>query len=69
MKQYLTASLSNGILDVDILKDEIELESAIKTHCNSFLNVTDSEELKDFLEKENLLDDVELAVDNDHAAF
>lgn len=69
MRQYLTASLSNGILDVDILRDEIELESAIRAHCNDFLNVIDSEELKDFLEKENLLDDVELAVTDDYGSF
>ena len=69
MSQYLIANLSDGILDADILRDKKELESAIRAHCNNFLSVADSEELKDFLEKENLLDDIELAVDNDHAAF
>lgn len=69
MKQYLTATFSDEILDVNILRDKKELESAIRAHCNNFLSIADSEELKDFLERENLLDDVELAVDNDHAAF
>jgi hypothetical protein len=69
MKQYLTASLSDGILDVDILRDKKELESAIRTNCNNFLRVINSEELKDFLERENFLDDVEITINDDYGSF
>lgn len=69
MKQYLTASLSDGILDVDILRDKKELESAIRTCCNNFLWVVDSEELKEFLEQENLLNDVEITISDDYGSF
>lgn len=69
MKQYLTASLSDGILDVDILRDKKELESAIRANCNNFLQVVDSEELKEFLEQENLLDDVEITINDDYGSF
>lgn len=69
MSQYLTANLSDGILDVDILRDEIELESAIRTHCNNFLRIVDSEELKDFLKRDNLLDNTELEVTDDYGSF
>ena len=69
MKQYLTASLSDGILDIDILRDKKELESAIRTNCNNFLRVVDSEELKEFSEQENLLSDVEIAINDDYGSF
>ena len=69
MKQYLTASLSDGILDVNILRDKKELESAIKTYCNNFLRIVDSEKLKEFLEQENLLDDVEITISDDYGSF
>lgn len=69
MKQYLTASLSDGILDVDILRDKKELESAMKAYCNNFLRVVNSKELKEFLERENLLDDVEITIDDDYGFF
>lgn len=69
MKQYLTASLSDGILDVDILRDKKELESAIRANCDNFLRVVDSEELKEFLEQENLLDDIEITINDDYGSF
>lgn len=69
MKQYLTASISDGILDVDILRDKKELESAIRTNCNNFLRIVDSEELKEFLEQENLLNDVEITISDDYGSF
>lgn len=69
MKQYLTASLSDGILDVDILRDKKELESAIRANCNNFLRVVDSDELRDFLERENLLDNVEITISDDYGSF
>ena len=69
MKQYLTASLSDGILDVDILRDKKELESAIRAYCNNFLRVVDSEKLKEFLEQENLLDDIEITISDDYGSF
>lgn len=69
MKQYLTASLSDGILDADILKDKKELESAIRAYCNNFLRVVDSEELKEFLEQKNLLDDIEITINDDYGSF
>ena len=69
MKQYLTANLSDGILDVDILKDKKELESTMKAYCNNFLRVVDSDKIKEFLEQENLLDDVEITINDDYGSF
>ena len=69
MKQYLTATFSDGIIDVDILRDKKELESAIRARCHNFLRVVDSEEIKDFLKRENLISDIELAITDDYGSF
>lgn len=69
MKQYLTASLPDGILDVDILRDKKELESTVKAYCNNFLRVVDSDEIKEFLEQENLLSNIEITINDDYGSF